>query len=179
MAIPADAAAVLSLRHRSPISDDQAISILKSLETQSPELVKEFSILYGKFQKGRFCDDRSFAQFVAELIYFEAVHALTEMAVPLTSICDSRLGCKCCESLKFYVRGTAYKEAVKQITEDLQDPSQDFKLLLEFAELAVQNERKKCVGADLVSLTACEAATEPKVCFMYKRVDGKFIPVVL
>jgi len=178
MAIPADAA-VLSLRHRSPISDDQANSILKSLETQSPELVEEFSILYGKSQKERFWNGRSFAQFVAELIYSEAVHALTERSVPLASICESRLGCKCCESIKFYARGTAYKEAVKQITEDLQDPSQDFKLFIEFAELAVQNERKKCVGADLVSLTACEAATDPKVCFMYKMVDGEFIPVVL
>jgi hypothetical protein len=179
MAIPAaDAAAVLSLRLMSPISNDQANAFLQALLLKSPELVEELKILCGKSQKGRFWDDRSFAQFVAELIYSEAVHALTERSVPLT-ICDRRFGCKCCESFKFYARGTAYKEADKQITEDLQDPSQDFKLLLEFAELAVQNERKKCVGADLVSLTACEAATEPKVCFMYKMVDGKFIPVVL
>ena len=125
-----------------PIPDEKALAFYESLKQRSPELLEILRLLFEKHKKRYTLDDGSFPRYVADLINLQTKKILSDglSAGHLKEICDERFGCRCCQSWNDGVRSNAFKQANIQIKEMLEDPSGNFELFHEFAQLAVQNE---------------------------------------
>jgi hypothetical protein len=124
----------------SKISDEKADAFCKSLEKRSPDLLETLKNLYDKHKERNPFDGRSFYRYVVDLIYLQTKNSLSDRlsAGLLKELCDER--CRCCALWNDDVRRRSFSEADIQIKEMLEDPSGNFELFHEFAQLAVQNE---------------------------------------
>lgn len=127
----------------SDIFDEKADAFCESLKKESPDLLETLRNLYDKHKERNTFDDRSFPRYVVDLLYEQTKKSLSDRlsAGLLNEVCDER--CKCCESWNDGVRSRAFEQANSEIKKMLEDPSGNFKLFHEFAQLAVQNELER------------------------------------
>jgi hypothetical protein len=125
------------------ISDKKADAFCKILEKRSPQLLETLRNLYDKHKERNMFDDRSFPRYVVDLLCVQTKHSLAAKlsAGRFRIVCDER--CRCCESWNDGVKSRAFEEANIEIKKMLDDPSGNFELFYEFAQLAVQNEEKR------------------------------------
>lgn len=127
------------------ISEEHAKRICESLKQKSPKLFEKIAPLYEKNRERYPFDDRSFDSFVADLVYMQTRASLSmqHSVGHLRPVCNTRFGCRCCESFNEGVERHAYKKAEEDISNMLKDPSASYSLFHGFAELAVQNEMER------------------------------------
>ena len=125
------------------ISDKKAYEICESLKEKFPNLLEKLYIIYDKHKERNMFDDRSFPRYVVDLLCVQTKHSLADKLSDgrFRTVCDER--CRCCKSWNDGVRSRAFEQANIEIDKMLDDPSGNFELFHEFAQLAVQNEEQR------------------------------------